>query len=314
MRTWKLKIYVKETEAKMIQAMHKRTQIGCDALIEDAIATCPVSTVAKYIKTYYSKNTKKWALWARQYSPLLLQVTSTNALESYHSELKRLTRVTFGIVGKSFIFFFIFFYFFLFFYSNLFYTGACQRTVELDLKKRADCQRAAYNRYLKHVSIPYLDKEMLSMVKEFPYPFQLLLAKEVEGMMSSIQKGKPLSGLEQPECNCNFFSHYLLPCKHIFHQHLYGPEPGKLLTTNVWMAFQQMFVESGVQLYVGRERVVIPIAEPTVEQRQAEARRLQVNELMERVRDKYWSVEDKGDAEATTDYITRLTHSLSSIL
>ncbi|KAF9150136.1 hypothetical protein BGX20_005790, partial [Mortierella sp. AD010] len=97
MRTWKLKIYVKETEAKMIQAMHNRTQIGCDALIEDTIATCPVSPVAKYVRTYHSNNTEKWAFWARQHSPLLLQVTSTNALESYHSELKRLTRASFGI-------------------------------------------------------------------------------------------------------------------------------------------------------------------------------------------------------------------------
>ncbi|CAG8649939.1 1040_t:CDS:1, partial [Dentiscutata heterogama] len=34
---------------------------------------------------------EKYALWARQHSPLLLQVTTTNPLESYYSEFKKTT-------------------------------------------------------------------------------------------------------------------------------------------------------------------------------------------------------------------------------
>ena len=85
----------------MNAAMHKRTKIGCEKLIQDAINDCTIPAVQNYIKRNYMKNTQQWALWARQHSPLLLQVTSTNPLESYHSELKRLMSSSHGLIGMS---------------------------------------------------------------------------------------------------------------------------------------------------------------------------------------------------------------------
>lgn len=101
MRTWMRRIYVPEIRSKMILAMHKRTRLGCEDLVKEAIASCSVPAVANYIKKSYSKNTKLWALWSRQHSPLLLQVTTTNPLESYHSELKAMISVTFGLIGED---------------------------------------------------------------------------------------------------------------------------------------------------------------------------------------------------------------------
>jgi hypothetical protein len=100
MRTWITNIYDKKTREKMVLAMHKRTSIGCEELLREAIDSCPVSTITKYIKRNYVKNINQWGLWARQHSPLLLQVTSTNALESYHSELKRTSSHLHGLIGK----------------------------------------------------------------------------------------------------------------------------------------------------------------------------------------------------------------------
>ena len=91
MRIWMSKIYDKKTRQKMVQAMHKRTKIGCEDLVQRAINKCENLVIKRYISRNYTKNIHQWALWARQHSPLLLQVTSTNALESYHSELKRTT-------------------------------------------------------------------------------------------------------------------------------------------------------------------------------------------------------------------------------
>ena len=99
MRTWMTKIYDKKTRDSMVAAMHKRTKIGCEKFIEDAIESCSVPAIKNYIERNYKNNTKQWALWARQHSPLLLQVTSTNPLESYHSELKRLTSSSHGLIG-----------------------------------------------------------------------------------------------------------------------------------------------------------------------------------------------------------------------
>ena len=99
------KIYEKKTRDVMNAAMHKRTKIGCEKLVQDAINDCAVPAIRNYIKRNYTKNTQQWALWARQHSPLLLQVTSTNPLESYHSELKRLTSPKHDLIG-TFSFFF----------------------------------------------------------------------------------------------------------------------------------------------------------------------------------------------------------------
>ena len=104
MRTWITRIYDKNTRNTMIVVMHKRTRIGYEQLIQDAINNCSVLTIQNYIKRNYMKNTERWALWARQHSPLLLQVTSTNPLESYHSEIKTLTSSKYGLIGMSFIF------------------------------------------------------------------------------------------------------------------------------------------------------------------------------------------------------------------
>lgn len=99
MRTWMTKIYDKKIRDVMIAAMHKKTRIGCEALIQDAINNCAVPAIQNYIKRNYLKNTQQWALWARQHSPLLLQITSTNPLESYHSELKVLSSSKHGLIG-----------------------------------------------------------------------------------------------------------------------------------------------------------------------------------------------------------------------
>ncbi|CAG8585295.1 8715_t:CDS:1, partial [Rhizophagus irregularis] len=64
MRTWMSKIHEKKPRDVMIAAMHKRTKIGCEKLIQEAINNCPVPTIQNYIRRNYMKNTQQWALWA----------------------------------------------------------------------------------------------------------------------------------------------------------------------------------------------------------------------------------------------------------
>lgn len=104
MRAWMRNISCDEVKKLMIQAMFKKTKIGCEELIQRAIQKSPYDKLKNYIRRNYAKNTEKWALHARQHSALLLQVSSTNALESYHSELKRLTSRRHGIIGEQFFF------------------------------------------------------------------------------------------------------------------------------------------------------------------------------------------------------------------
>jgi len=106
MRTWMRKITSDEARNKMLIAMHTRTMAACKRTIQEAMACCDAPHVQKYISRNWTKNSDKWALHARMHSPTLLQVTSTNALESYHSELKTRTSKHHGLIGIYFILFF----------------------------------------------------------------------------------------------------------------------------------------------------------------------------------------------------------------
>jgi hypothetical protein len=86
----------------------------------------------------------------------------------------------------------------------------------------------------------------------------------------------------------------------------------KLLTTNVWRMFQGMFEESGFEIYESRETVIEFI--PTEQQKEAENRRLTVAELTERVRDRYWRVEEMDNVMRTEAFISMLETSLNPII
>lgn len=75
-----------------------------------------------------------------------------------------------------------------------------------------------------------------------------------------------------------------------------------------------MFAETGFEIYESRELVAVPERVLTPGERDAEARRLHVGELMERVRDRYWMVENGGDANAIITFISQLDASLGPIL
>ena len=73
-----------------------------------------------------------------------------------------------------------------------------------------------------------------------------------------------------------------------------------------------MFEESGYEIYEGHESSIEFVE--TQQQKEAEDRRLTVVELTERVWDKYWRVEEMGDAKKTGDFIFKLETSLKPII
>ena len=83
--------------------MHKRTKIRCEDLVQQAINECPNLIIKQHLKELHEKYASMEALGMTVF-PLLLQMTSTNALESYHSELKRTSSPQHDLIG---IYFFI---------------------------------------------------------------------------------------------------------------------------------------------------------------------------------------------------------------
>ncbi|RHZ85663.1 hypothetical protein Glove_63g14 [Diversispora epigaea] len=56
MRTWMQRICKKKTWNVIIAAIHKRTKISCEGLIQDTINNCSVPVIQNYIKRNYVKN------------------------------------------------------------------------------------------------------------------------------------------------------------------------------------------------------------------------------------------------------------------
>ncbi len=125
-------------------------------------------------------------------------------------------------------------------------------------------------------------------------------------MIDRLKKGKGISGLTSLDCYCLFCYRYLLLCKHIFYKHIYG---NKLLITDIWQMFHKIFEESGFEIYKSRESFIEYVQ--TEQQKNVKNRRLAV---AERMRDRYWRVEEIGDIERMQSFISKLESSINSII
>ena len=74
--------------------------------------------------------------------------------------------------------------------------------------------------------------------------------------------------------------------------------------------FREIFEESGFEVYESRESFIEYVQ--IEQQERAENRRLAVAELTERIRDRYWSVEEMGDVDRTQSFISMLQDSVNS--
>ena len=72
--------------------MYCLTEIKNHELCEQAIQTAATidssGNTAKYVQACWMHTVSKWGMFARQHSPLLLQVTTMNACEAWHRKLK----------------------------------------------------------------------------------------------------------------------------------------------------------------------------------------------------------------------------------
>ena len=188
--------------------------------------------------------------------------------------------------------------------------GAAHNIVALDCKKRFDSEKVSFDNFrTKKISAFGISEDILKEIQKFPYSLQKLLVKEADAVMDRIEKGKCAPGLTSLDCHCLFRNRYLLPCKHIFHEHMHGSI--KLLTDQTWKIFQKMFEETGFEIYESRKLVII---EKTEQQKAAESRKLTINELTERIRDGYWRIEERGNTERTEAFVHMLETSLDPII
>ncbi|KAG9066372.1 hypothetical protein KI688_001596 [Linnemannia hyalina] len=280
MQVWERSITAPQTRQMMVQALHCRTRLGFEHMIEKALSGCNNQETKQHIKDCIV-STDRWALFARQESPFLLQAASLSILDAYHHEVKRLSSVTRGLIGTS------------------------RAVMELDdintelaLKARtASCTNES-------TRIDDIRSPLLSHIKHFPYTVQTLLVDEARAMNARIAKGKRPPGLKHLRCGCDFFNKYLLPCRHILHMALFGDlssgkEPSFLSDAD-WMLFQDMFTKKeGLDVYRTRNPVARnghEVVEKTAEEGgKEEVDRLKMEELFERSQRLYQDLADRSD-------------------
>ena len=79
----------KEARSHLYTALYyRKTSMGCEQSIETAMKTAPNEKTRKYIKNKWWQTRKQWAYYARQHSCLLLQIMTTNIVESWHHSVK----------------------------------------------------------------------------------------------------------------------------------------------------------------------------------------------------------------------------------
>ncbi|CAG8762450.1 hypothetical protein GLOIN_2v1775727 [Rhizophagus irregularis DAOM 181602=DAOM 197198] len=83
-----------------------------------------------------------------------LQVTSTNSLKSFHSELKKTTSLSYKLIN------------------------AVHKVINVDCKKRSEAKSASFDFCIKKISAYGVDIDILEKIQKFPFPFQQLIIRE----------------------------------------------------------------------------------------------------------------------------------------
>lgn len=224
-----------ESYGLLRHAMNAHTEEHCLSLCQKAIEKASSERKKNYIQKELIENRNQWALFARQHCQILMQVTSTNACEAWHSRLKNGAVQKKGETSTHGIF-------------------GCVRTVH-------DCAHEVENK-VKLAEIESNTKQVLLIKRPgyeglhlFPYSLQRIVATEYsklairleQQMPVPVREWNPSTGLY--DCNCLFSRRYQLSCQHICHINhdfrVNNPGPVEFvvppLTTEVWGKYHQRF-------------------------------------------------------------------------
>ena len=255
--------------SQMMQAMNKRTEFGCRQHVLKAIDMAPSDQIKDYIRKNWLGRISEWALYKRQHSPTLLQVTSTNPLESYHNQLKQ-------YIGGNGL--------------RLPFVGLARYVIQVQTLRERDFEMAKIHFRTKSLSIT----KDYQQLKKLPYPLQQLVATEHAKVEDRILNGKEIPMLEALDCHCTFFKRYFLPCKHMFHKDMCGPE--KLLTDDALNSLVEDFEEGGFDVF--EKRASVTVVETSTEHPCWKIKgKAKVYEYLEMIRNRYFEIESMENGE-----------------
>lgn len=173
-------------------AMYCFTGIQNRQLCEQAIAAAPDEETKEYIGTIWLQTAPKWAMYARQHNPMLLQVTATSPCEAWHRKLKARAGLSKGQVSSHGIF------------------GMILNT--MDAAHDVDIRAAIAKSNFRSEKLAICTKQYPE-IGRFPVPIQKLLAVELERVEERFAKGKGVPTFEDDAMRCC--------CKYVVYQFLH---------------------------------------------------------------------------------------------
>jgi hypothetical protein len=219
-------------------------------------------------------------MYSRQHSPLLLQISSTNALESYHRDIKIHCDRKDG------------------------FRATLIALHEVFTRKLSKEDRAVWEQSSKILA----EVEQYPDLAKFPLIFQQLIVTELnhaEELLLSDEK-PPLIARDYATCNCIFYKRYLLPCKHMFLLDMVTT--GGWFTAEIWKKFMHTNQESGFDVYLtyeGRQ-----MEEDRGSPNQVDCDTLDFHAMLDGFRDRFWRLKEVQDVEAMNNFLRALSATL----
>lgn len=176
----------------MAALYNRKTKPGCEESIQSAMQAAS-SHQQQYLQKEWWNTRADWAHYARCYSALLLQVPSTNAVESWHASLK------FNVKKEM---------------RQWSLLGLVKHLSNIAVQWDRKAAKTASEFRSKHLS----DTVYWPGMRKLPYPIQQLRLGEQERALDLITQGaQPTrSWADDLTCDCSFFSKVTASlCRHV---------------------------------------------------------------------------------------------------
>ena len=223
----------------LYKALYYRfSEHGCLEEINAAISHAPESK-KDYIRKWWLENRRFWAYYARQHSCLLLQVTTTNPVESWHHSLEIHAQGKGRMLSFSL-------------------SGVAKHTLKIANQWELREEETA----TKFRTYQAAECQMYPQLAKFPGPVQQLMVGQLKKAMEAQDDGEyrsvqllflliinsgeiPRNLNDELSCTCVFYRQYQLPCSHLWQFNLMS----NAFAESDWKRWAYMFEEGGFEIY-----------------------------------------------------------------
>ena len=276
--------YKKTLECVLAAVKYRRTATGAEDSLRQAINALPKTGQQsfmdgtlrpkeedlRYIQRELWQKLRLAAVCYRDHSQILLQVRTTNALESFHAQLKL------GTKGSM---------------QNFTLKGTIEHI--FDVMGRYDKRRRETERMFRASVHPMAAEH--EWLRPLPWPIQKLIANEINAAEDGPYEDEWDKLESDTRCSCRFWRSYNVLCRHIWSQHLAVNH----LTKDYFDRLGHMFDDCGYELY--EARISERLEGEEEEELDTADMRLEVRDVLSNLQARFYELEEQAQ-DADTDF------------